>query len=159
MGDIGFGIFMVLAIILSFFGWYAARAWDKERIETYLRERGGRVVSINWAPWGKGWFGEKNDRIYEVVYYDAQGRQHMATCKTSYWGGVYWTDDRLTHRRAPWYERVPARNEPGDPVIKHLPGEEEVAMWLSEDDSAIDAEIERLRKRLDELEQRKRERL
>ena len=43
---------------------------------------------------GRGWFGEKNDRIYEVVYYDSNGEQHLATCKTSLLSGVYWTEDR-----------------------------------------------------------------
>ena len=49
---------------------------DKDRITAYVQERGGRIVSINWAPFGRGWFGEKNDRIYEVVYYDREGQQH-----------------------------------------------------------------------------------
>jgi hypothetical protein len=70
--------------------WIGSMSLDKDRIAAYLAERGSRIVSINWAPFGKGWFGEKNDRIYEVVYYDRDGHQHWATCKTSLFSGVYW---------------------------------------------------------------------
>ncbi|HZT80353.1 MAG TPA: hypothetical protein VFA26_09030 [Gemmataceae bacterium] len=68
--------------------WVASMSMDKGRITSYVKERGGRIVSINWAPFGKGWFGEEKDRIYEVVYYDREGNQHWATCKTSLFAGV-----------------------------------------------------------------------
>jgi hypothetical protein len=125
----------------------------------------------SWAPFGKGWFGEKNDRIYEVVYYDARGDQHWATCKTSLLSGVYWADDRITHRRAGWYDSLPGGNDPGDPVIRHIPdsAEEErieaaaaEALGLPEPEEptteSLDEEIRRLQQRLAELERKKRER-
>ncbi len=76
--------FVLLAVVIRL----AVGSTDRSRIEEYVTDRGGRVVSITWAPFGRGWFGEKNDRIYEVVYYDADGRQHFATAKTSLWSGV-----------------------------------------------------------------------
>ena len=97
-----------------------AGSMDRDRIAKYVTDRGGRVISITWAPFGRGWFGEKNERIYEVVYYDADGRQHFATAKTSLWSGVFWTDDAVTHEKPSWYEKVPATNEPGKPVVAEI---------------------------------------
>ncbi|MHC5010938.1 MAG: hypothetical protein ACYTG6_08315, partial [Planctomycetota bacterium] len=47
--------------------------WDRQRIADYVRERGGRVVRIKWAPFGHGWFGDESNRIYEVTYDHARG--------------------------------------------------------------------------------------
>jgi len=96
---------------------------DKGRITEYIEQRGGRIVSISWAPFGKGWFGEKEERIYEVVYYDQAGSQHFATCKTSLWTGVYWTEDRVTHGKSNWYDALSPKNEPGKPLIGQIPKE------------------------------------
>lgn len=115
------GLLLLLALPLLALGIrLAAGSMDKERIEGYVTGRGGRVVSITWAPLGRGWFGEKDSRIYEVVYYDKEGRQHFATAKTSLFSGVYWTEDAVTHERAPWYDQVPKTNEPGHPVLSEI---------------------------------------
>jgi hypothetical protein len=123
-----------------------ARSLDKDRVRAYIEERGGRVVSINWSPFGKGWFGEKNDRIYEVVYYDVAGCQHLATCKTSLFSGVYWTEDRVAHGAARWYENVARDVEPGASLIGKLP------VQAPNDEAGelrrLRAENERLRKAL-----------
>ncbi|MHC4253831.1 MAG: hypothetical protein ACYS9X_32360, partial [Planctomycetota bacterium] len=66
---------------------------DRERIRSYVAQEGGRVESITWSPFGKGWFGSQHSRIYEVTYADREDRLHRATCKTSLFGGVYWTED------------------------------------------------------------------
>jgi hypothetical protein len=97
-----------------------AGSLDRERIEGYVTGKGGRIVSISWAPFGRGWFGEKNERIYEVVYYDAEGRQHFATAKTSLWSGVYWTHDAVTHEKPSWYAQVPKSNERDKPVVVEI---------------------------------------
>jgi hypothetical protein len=68
---------------------------DHDRVREYVQSRGGRLLEANWAPFGKGWFGEKSDRIYEVRYADADGNEHRASCKTSLFSGVYFTDDRI----------------------------------------------------------------
>jgi hypothetical protein len=68
---------------------------DRDRVRAYIGDRGGRLISSTWAPCGKGWFGEKSDRIYEVRYLDGDGNEHEASCKTSMFSGVYFTEDRI----------------------------------------------------------------
>jgi hypothetical protein len=111
----------VVLLVVGIALWIGSMSMDKNRIAAYVEERGGRIVSIDWAPFGKGWFGEKNDRIYEVVYYDREGNQHWATCKTSLFSGVYWTEDRVTHGKSGWYDSVSPGNQPGNPLIRQIP--------------------------------------
>lgn len=92
--ETGFAIAVVLVVVLALVIRLASGSWDRDRIRQYIDQRGGQVVDIQWAPFGRGWFGEKGDRIYEVQYKDADGIQHLATCKTSMWTGVYWTEDK-----------------------------------------------------------------
>jgi hypothetical protein len=120
--EVGFVAFAAV-IVLAIAFWLFARSMDRDRITNYVQERGGRIVSISWAPFGKGWFGEKEERIYEVVYYDKAGNQHFATCKTSMWTGVYWTEDRITHNKSQWYDSLAPSNEPGKPLIGQIPKE------------------------------------
>jgi hypothetical protein len=117
--------FSLLAFIAAIAIWFLSFSLDRTRIAEYIQQRGGRIVSINWAPFGRGWFGEKNDRIYEVVYYDKEGNQHFASAKTSLWSGVYWTEDRITYRKPTWYDSLPAHNEPGHPLISQIPQPQE----------------------------------
>jgi hypothetical protein len=44
----------------------AAGAMDHDRIRRYIDDRGGRVLSLHWAPFSRGWFGEKSNRLYRV---------------------------------------------------------------------------------------------
>jgi hypothetical protein len=89
------GFIIVIPLLAIGFRLLADR-WDRERIQQYVAERGGSVNDIAWQPFGRGWFGEKGDRIYEVDYTDRDGASHSATCKTSMFSGVYFTDDRTT---------------------------------------------------------------
>jgi hypothetical protein len=130
------GVLIVVALGIVIAVWVGSMSMDKSRITAYVEERGGRIISISWAPFGRGWFGEKNDRIYEVVYYDRDGNQHWATCKTSLFSGVYWTEDRVTHHKSGWYDSVAPGNEPGKPLIRQIPGD-------GKDDQA--EEVRRLR--------------
>jgi hypothetical protein len=75
-----------------------AGSMDGDRIETYVRQRGGTLRSKSWAPFGKGWLGEKSDRIYEIEYETSAGEIRRATVKTSMLTGVYFTDDRPVGR-------------------------------------------------------------
>lgn len=113
-----FALFAGLAIGLRLL----AAVADHSRIAEYIQSRGGRVISIEWSPFGKGWFGEKNDRIYEVIYYDADGNQHFATCKTSLFSGVYWTEDRIYHGKPAGFdqarEAAPAQEHP--PLVREI---------------------------------------
>jgi hypothetical protein len=123
MEGAGIALTVVMGLILAIGSWAFLMSLDKSRITEYIQQRGGRVVSISWAPFGKGWFGEKEERIYEVVYYDKAGAQHFATCKTSMWTGVYWTEDRVTHHKTRWYDSLSPTNEPGKPLIRQIPQE------------------------------------
>src|SRR4051812_36306269 len=114
-------LLLLIGVVITVLMWVLASSSDRNRIAKYIHERGGRVVSIAWAPFGRGWFGEKNDRIYEVVYYDQEGNQHFASAKTSMWSGVYWTEDRITYAKAAWYASVSPGNEAGRPVISQIP--------------------------------------
>ena len=65
---------------------------DKNRIKDEVESKLGRVVSIAWNPFGRGWFFEKNERHYDVTYVDRSGATVKTTCKTSLFTGVYWAD-------------------------------------------------------------------
>src|SRR5687768_1769302 len=89
------GEILILFIIGAIVVWFLARAMDSNRVKEYVEARGGKLLQKRWAPFGKGWLGEKSDRIYEVRYLDKDGNVHQASCKTSMWSGVYWTEDRI----------------------------------------------------------------
>lgn len=72
-----------------------AGSMDGSRIDDHIRERGGRLIDKQWTPFGPGWFGSQHERLYEVRYEDADGNLHDATCKTSVFAGVYFTEDRI----------------------------------------------------------------
>jgi hypothetical protein len=120
-GIVGFAVTMRLLA-----GWL-----DGERIDAYVRRRGGKVRYRSWTPFGRGWFGERNDRIYRLEYEDGDGRLRQATVKTSMFSGVYLTDDRVVQPRAG------DRNEPAPDALAT-----EDAM------AALRAENERLRTEL-----------
>lgn len=65
---------------------------DKNRIQREIEARGGRVVSIKWNPFARGWFFEKNERHYDVTFVDRSGETMDTTCKTSFFTGVYWAE-------------------------------------------------------------------
>lgn len=86
-----FIVFIVLAIIIRLI----AGAMDSDRVKEDIESKGGKLISKEWAPFGKGWFGEKNDRIYEVIYIDKDGNKHKAFVKTSSFSGVYYASDEI----------------------------------------------------------------
>lgn len=87
-------VLFVIAIIVRL----AAGAMDGERVKEYIRGQGGEMLESHWHPFGRGWFGEENARIYEVKYRDRQGNIHKATVKTSMFSGVYFTEDRIVEK-------------------------------------------------------------
>jgi len=90
------------AIVVLWPGWIAIAillrvalgGLDHKRIHDYVAARGGRVVALEWAPFATGWFGSNSERLYEICFEDRDGRRHEATCKTSLFSGVYFTEDR-----------------------------------------------------------------
>jgi len=65
---------------------------DKGRIKDEVETRLGRIVSITWNPFGRGWFFEKGERHYDVCYVDRSGATISTACKTSLFTGVYWAE-------------------------------------------------------------------
>jgi len=93
---------------------------DRARIRQDVEGRGGTVFDMTWAPFGRGWFGEKSDRIYRVSWADAEHVRHESSCKTSLFSGVYWTDEvprageyepRLGRTHAEDMDRLRAENK------------------------------------------------
>ena len=89
-------IFVFLAIALAFR--LIAGGLDGDRVEAYVREQGWELVDKSWDPFGPGWFGEKDSRIYQIVYRDQDGHLHRAHVKTSMLSGVYLTGDEIVER-------------------------------------------------------------
>ena len=83
--------FIVVAVLIRL----AAGSFDGERVEQYIRDMDCELIDKSWDPFGPGWFGEKESRIYEIVYRDRDGRVHRAHVKTSMLSGVYLTNDRI----------------------------------------------------------------
>jgi hypothetical protein len=92
--------FVILAVVFR----VIAGSFDGERVERYVNENGWELVDRSWDPFGPGWFGEKDSRIYQIVYRDRQGNLHRAHVKTSLLSGVYLTNDRIVEE-APRPER------------------------------------------------------
>jgi hypothetical protein len=87
--------FFAIVILIAVGIRLMAGSLDDGRVREYIRRRGGEIIDMQWSPFGRGWFGEKNDRIYEVRYRDQSGRTHRATVKTSMFSGVYFTEDNI----------------------------------------------------------------
>jgi len=85
---IGFGVVVIFFVALG-------RLMDDGRVRRHIEKEGGVLLEKRWNPFGKGWFGEQNARIYELRYRDRDGNTHKATCKTSALAGVYFTDDQI----------------------------------------------------------------
>jgi hypothetical protein len=66
-----------------------------------IRENGWELVEKSWDPFGPGWFGEKDSRIYQIVYRDERGNLHKAHVKTSLLSGVYLTNDTIVEHAEP----------------------------------------------------------
>ncbi|NCA81298.1 MAG: hypothetical protein EOM72_00940 [Opitutae bacterium] len=89
--------FILLIIVIRLM----AGSIDGERVERYLRERGWELVDRSWEPFGPGWSGEKDSRIYRITYRDEHGRLHRAHVKTAMFSGVYLTDDCIAEEQPP----------------------------------------------------------
>ncbi|MFA8017653.1 hypothetical protein [Bremerella cremea] len=113
----------------------AAGGLDHSRVREYVTRRGGKLISLQWAPFGPGFFGEKDSRIYQVKYRDKDGCIHQGYIKTSMLSGVYFTEDRIVSRPSKFQNEV--RNDPPQ----------------SSAPVSVEDEKARLRKRLAELEE------
>ncbi|HSJ04856.1 MAG: hypothetical protein ACAI34_19815 [Verrucomicrobium sp.] len=93
--------FIIVAIAFAVVIRVISGSFDGERVEQYVREMGGELLNKSWDPFGPGWFGEKDSRIYEIIYRDSAGRVHRAHVKTSMMSGVYLTNDRIIEDAPP----------------------------------------------------------
>jgi len=91
----GFVPILFLMILIVVVVRLVAGSFDGERVEQYIRDMGCELIDKSWDPLGPGWFGEKDSRIYQIVYRDQDGRVHQAHVKTSMMSGVYLTNDRI----------------------------------------------------------------
>ena len=123
-------ILVPIAVIVAVVIRLAAGGLDQDRVSTYIEAQGGEMIDANWAPFGPGWFGEKNDRIYQVRYLDHDGNEHEAFAKTSMWTGVYLTEDRIVR-----YAKAPV--------------DQEDVESLEEENRRLRAELERLKRQQD----------
>jgi hypothetical protein len=82
-------VFLAFAVAFRF----VADRLDRDRIRKDVDLRGGHVLDITWKPFGRGWFGEKSDRVYLVEWEDAAREAHRSWCKTSMFTGVFWTEE------------------------------------------------------------------
>ena len=85
-----FIIVFIIIILAICFRVFIISQWDRDRIIYDARIKGWVISDIVWEPFGPGWFGEKNDRIYLVQFIDENGRHASKYCKTSMLSGVYW---------------------------------------------------------------------
>lgn len=121
-------ITMAGVVILSTLFVLALIRVDKGRIKDHIERRGGLLIHARLRIFGPGWFGEKNARIYEVLYTDENGDKHKAYCKTSMLAGVYFTEDRIVR-----YAERPAT-------------ETDTTQSLAEENQRLREELERLRR-------------
>lgn len=85
--------------ILVFVILFLLSSTDHDRIKDYIRSQGGILRDVAWSPFGKGWLGSHHERIFQIIYTDADGQTHHATCKTGMLAGVYLTDDRIVGKK------------------------------------------------------------
>lgn len=90
------GLLVILALAaVALVGRLIAGAMDKRRFQKYAAIRGWKMLHLAWEPFGRGWFGEKSDRIYEVTYQAPDGAVYIAWMKTSLFSGIYVSDTAL----------------------------------------------------------------
>ena len=131
-----FAIFIVLAILSR----VLAGSFDGSRVEDYIRSMGGTLLDKSWDPFGPGWFGEKESRIYQIVYRDRAGYIHRAHVKTSTFSGVYLTNDHIIQNPAQLPTPRQIASNPRPPALP------------ADSPESIEAEKAKLRHRLSELE-------
>ncbi|MGX8794829.1 hypothetical protein ACR6HW_01865 [Fusibacter sp. JL298sf-3] len=80
---IGFaGVYLVLSI-----------SRDKKRIRRHFIHKGYESIEIEWAPFGPGFLGDSDNRIYHVGYTE-EGVYHSKYVKTNLGAAVYYTDEK-----------------------------------------------------------------
>ena len=136
----GFALALLVVVVITLR--LVADRLDRARIAEYLRDRRAELLSCRWAPFGRGWLGERSDRIYEIRYRDRDGGLREATVKTSMLTGVYLTGDRLAVDADA--VRLAARVHRSVPAI-------DATSRLQRENERLAAEVERLRAEAERL--------
>ncbi|HKF21894.1 MAG TPA: hypothetical protein VKE93_10010 [Candidatus Angelobacter sp.] len=109
-------IFSVVVVVLVAIARWIADGLDRERIRDQVGRSGGKLISIKWSPFGKGWWGSI-DRIYDVRYTSRHGKPVEASCKTSMFSSVYWASDHPPEGFGYTVSDEPAEpNTPAEPI-------------------------------------------
>ena len=111
-----------------------AGSFDTDRIDEAIKSRGGELISKEWSPLGKGWFGDRSDRIYKVTYFDSTGNKREAFVKTSMFSGVYFSEDKVIENDGQSETKLAASNEANSS--------------LKLENEQLKAELEKLKKQL-----------
>ncbi len=78
-----------------------AGSMDRKRVRKHIKSLGGTLLECTWTFWGPDRFGDRDSRIYRVRYVDSDLDTHMAYCKTSLGGGVFFTGDKVVASEKP----------------------------------------------------------
>ena len=128
-------VFIVVILFAGLLIRLAAGSLDRLRVKSYIASRRGELLSIRWHPFGPGFFGEKDSRIYQVRYRDEEGCVHDGYVKTSMLCGVYFTEDQIVSPPHP--QQRQSRLDAPQPTTPR----------------SVEEEKAQLRKRLRELEE------
>lgn len=110
----GSAIFLLVIAVMVLIRLLVGRL-NHNRIREYIAGRGGRVLDIQWNPFGPGWYGERDSVIYSVRYKDEKGNVKEADCKTSLFSGVYFSNEKLVKAANRPSPMAQARHEPEQP--------------------------------------------
>jgi hypothetical protein len=85
-------VIIILSLVLISILWriFITSNWDRQRIINDANNNGWTIKTIEWEPFGPGFLGEKNDRIYSVRFINENDIAQTRFCKTSVLSGVYW---------------------------------------------------------------------
>jgi hypothetical protein len=131
-------VVFLIVVVVMLTAWWIARSLDAGRIELYLKGRGCALLSQQWRPFGRGWFGSTHERIYEIRYRDRDGSVHEALAKTSMLAGVYLSEDQVV-QSAPAATQAKAQPDTAAVLADN--------QRLLAENQRLRAEIEQLRRR------------
>ena len=92
------GFFILLIFASALILRLIAGSMDTTRIYAYAASRGWKIRDKKWDPFGPGWFGDRSDRIYQVIFFEERGNVKKTHVKTSLFrGGWHWLSERGRH--------------------------------------------------------------
>jgi hypothetical protein len=86
---------LIFFIIAGISIWIIVFFICKSSAKYEIQREGNEIVSIKWAPFGYGWFGEKDAFIFKIKYIDKDNRIHTVYCKSGIFSGVYFSKEDI----------------------------------------------------------------